>query len=181
MCVDQVKFMISRRNLTVLLVCASLLVATPAAANWSETFQPEAVGSYQEQEGQQYIMIAAGDRAQSAPAAQSLTTALRAAKAKMVMDDKSLGDVSELDDSAIVTKVTKLPIEQIVIVRIFETGADAPQMAVVTAYDKQANVLWALSATQGEALAPAETSRVAKPGKAGVAIGKLHEDQTVGT
>ena len=160
--------MISRRSITALLVCASLLIANPAAANWSETFQPEAVASYQDEEGQQYIVIAAGDRAQSAPAAESLTKALRAAKAKMVMDDKSLGNVSELDDAAIVAKAAKLPIQEIVIVRIFETAPDAPNMAVVTVYDKEANVLWALSATQGEPLQAALTNGPVKPGKAGV-------------
>src|SRR5690606_25352684 len=93
------------------------------------------------------IVVVAGEKTAAATeAGKALADAARGT-ARLVMDDSSLGDVSALDDQAIVAKSQHLPVDRIAIVRVFP-GASA-DTAVVTVYDKKATVLSSFSGESG--------------------------------
>ncbi len=136
-----------------LLGALTLTFSTVALADWNQTFEAGPVSSYMAQADAKYVVIPSGDSGKSVTAAKSLEAALRAGAAAMVMDGASLGDVSGLDDAAIVAKAKNLPADHIVIVRVFEASGDASDSVVVMVYDKAGETRWALSGTEGLPLA----------------------------
>ncbi len=135
-----------------------LAVLTPQlarAADWTGTFPSEAVASYFGA-GEHPVLVAASGEASDALA--TATTALEAAlrgsaSFPLVMDAKSLGDLSQLDDGAIVQKAAHLPVERIAIVRVFAGSEGAEPTALVTIYGKGGDVITGFSAKPGTALA----------------------------
>ncbi|MBK9647897.1 MAG: hypothetical protein IPO67_22540 [Deltaproteobacteria bacterium] len=117
------------------------------AADWTKTLPQNAVQGYVVGQGQRIVVVAAGGEAVDREAATaSLITALRGGPAvSLVMDDASLGDVSALDDAAIVQKAKNLPVDQVHVVRVFPAGGGVMSV-VVTMYDKQGAVLGGFNA-----------------------------------
>ncbi|MBK9368044.1 MAG: hypothetical protein IPN01_17295 [Deltaproteobacteria bacterium] len=126
------------------------------AADWTKTLPPDAVQGYVVGQGQRIVVVAAGGEAVDREAATaSLITSLRGGPAvSLVMDDASLGDVSALDDAAIVQKAKNLPVDQVHVVRVFPAGGGAMSV-VVTMYDKQGAVLGGFNADTAAPLKPA--------------------------
>ncbi|MBI3072652.1 MAG: hypothetical protein HYY84_11110 [Deltaproteobacteria bacterium] len=129
-------------------------VSGRAEAGWGKAFVPKSVGSYLKGEAVGVLVVGAGDRALSGEAAAALANALRAsAKAKVVMSDESLGALSGLDDQAIVKKAAGLPIDRVVVVRVFPGGDGRAATAVVTVYRKDgAEIDVAFTAEKGKPL-----------------------------
>ena len=135
-----------------------------ALAGWEETFEPEAIGSYLSGEDASYLVVAAGDRERSLAAASQLLVTLRSTTKGLVMEDQSLGDMSGLDDTAILERASELPVDQIVVVRVFDSGHEAPSAVVVVFYDKQGETLVALSGVENRAIASrGELDGVSRP------------------
>jgi len=83
------------------------------------------------------------------------------------MGDEALGDVSALDDAALVKKCAHLPVSHVAVVRVFEGAPGQPGTAVVTTYDKKGEVVVAYSAREDAPLeAPAGASTKASEGVA---------------
>jgi hypothetical protein len=137
-----------------------------AADGWSRSFVPSALPTTLTE--RKLLVVAAGDRLEEARrAAETLRGALREAEAPLVMDASSLGDVAGLDDQKIVDAASNLPVEGIVILRIFP-GSDQPN-AVVAAYD-----------TSGDAIAGFSVDRGTPPASAGSnEIGRGPSQETV--
>ena len=135
--------------------CVFLLVAlfatTAFAQDWAATFEANAVNSYVTKDGLKFVVVAAGDGSASVQAAaKGVADALRKGSASLVMDDSALGNVNGLDDDAIVAKAKALPVDRVVVVRVFPSGKDKPDTAVVTTRDKASGeVVWAISGADG--------------------------------
>ncbi|HEY8211096.1 MAG TPA: hypothetical protein VIG99_26615, partial [Myxococcaceae bacterium] len=136
------------------------LLGAGAGGDWSATFPPAATGSYLEADAAAVLVTPAGDPSPDlATAAQGVAAALRASgRAKLVMDGASIGSTAGLSDEQIVQKCQALPIQAVVVVRVFP-GADAasPPSAVVTFYDKAGKALSALAAALGTPVAARES------------------------
>ncbi|HVE82071.1 MAG TPA: hypothetical protein VND93_04465 [Myxococcales bacterium] len=128
------------------------------AVDWTATFPPEAMGSYVEADASAVLVAPAGDAsADLAGAAKAVAAALRASgKAKLVMDESAIGATAGLSDEQIVQKCKALPVQRVVVVRVFP-GADAARpSAVITFYDKDARAVSALAAEAGTPVAARE-------------------------
>ncbi|NOY26203.1 MAG: hypothetical protein GXP62_10065 [Oligoflexia bacterium] len=116
------------------------------AADWSAAFPSDQTASWIEGDRLKLIVIDLGDD----PEAGAM---LRAAfsesdRVKLVMDGSSLGDVSGLDDVAIVSRTQALPVDAVVLLRTFP-GEDG-STAVVAIYDKEGQAIGGFSATPSE-------------------------------
>jgi hypothetical protein len=139
------------KNVSIIVAFALLLGATPAlATSWEQTFAPERLSSYVSQDSS-LVAVAAGQASRAQRRAlKALIQGLRSSgRAKLVMDQKSVGRVSGLDDEDIVQRCAKLPVDSIAIMRLFPGGRGSAPTAVVTFYDPQGKVLRALSAQRG--------------------------------
>ncbi|MBN2359500.1 MAG: hypothetical protein JXR83_08590 [Deltaproteobacteria bacterium] len=149
-----------------------------AAAGWSDTFSSERVAAHVTGEMKTIAVVAAGERNRELEqAAAALSRALRdSGKTELVMDDRGLGNLSRLDDAAIVARCAKLPVAMVAVVRLFGGESGAPPTTVVTFYDKQSEVAAALSARRGVPLEPPPASGGAGeglPGDAASAVASL--------
>jgi hypothetical protein len=131
------------------------------AADWSKSFPPRAVATYLDRGNAKILVAAAGkedDGDAAWEAAEALRAALRASgRARLVMDEQSLGPVASLDDQRIVAKCGKLAVDAVAVVRVFPAAGDASASAVVTLFDKHGATLSAFSAEQGTPLPPRGT------------------------
>lgn len=135
-----------------LLLLMSFGTAYAQDENWSTSFTPSSVGTYVEGENIRVLVAPAG-HADSGEAAKSLQTSLdEVSNISLVMDSGNLGDVSKLDDDAIVKKTTKLPVDLVAIVRVF--GESPDRTAVVTFYSADGEAHSAFTATEGKPLEP---------------------------
>jgi hypothetical protein len=102
-------------------------------------------------------------------AAGALASALRTSgKLALVMGDEALGDVSALDDAAVVKRCAHLPVSHVAVVRVFESAPGQPGTAVITTYDKKGEVVVAYSTRED---APVEARAGASTASEGVASG----------
>jgi len=129
---------------------AALAPATPAAptVDWPATFTPTGVSAHLGDTRPNVIVIAANAAAQ--PAAAAFRTALTASRqAGVVIDGQALGAVDSLDDRAIIDRAKVLPVQQIVIVRVFDGSPGAPPSFIAMGYGTDGSVTVALSGTGG--------------------------------
>jgi hypothetical protein len=152
------------------LACAALAVLTlplPALASaWDPSFPAPAVASYLPAEAGTIVVGAGAASSDLADVEAALAAALRAGgKAKLVMDDAALGDVSALDDAAIVAKAKSLPAPRIAVARVFPGADGAAPTAVVTFYDRDGNAAGAFSVERGAALAANAAPAAEGPGQ----------------
>ncbi len=119
---------------------------------WSETFTPEAMGSYVGDKKPNVMVV--GASATSEEAAAALRGALRTSKmAGLVIDAQAIGSTEGLDDRTIVERAKVQPVGLIVIVRVFEGGPGEPPSAIVTFYRPDGTVSTAITGTAGTAIA----------------------------
>lgn len=152
--------------LSTALTLPSPALAAPAPApavsvDWSATFTPAGVGPHLGDKRPNVIVIAPNAASQAAAAA--LRSALTATKkAGVVIDGQALGNLEALDDRAIVDRAKVLPVQEILIVRVFEGAPGEPPSFIAMGYGTDANVVVALSGTAGVPLpepeAPTEVS-----------------------
>ena len=141
-----------RRALVVL--AASFLSAPPAfAADWETAFPASAVKTYVSGSGVKVLVIGAGgDAADRDAATSAIMDALRAStNVKLVMSGDSLGSVTDLDDATIVAKARSMPVDRILVVRVFPASA-GNYSAVVTMYRTDGAVEGAFTAASNEPL-----------------------------
>jgi len=130
---------------------ASLALA--ASTDWTATFGPNETGTYVEAHAKLLVVPAGTPAAPAQEATTALVAALRqSGKADLVMTAEPLGDVSALDDQAIVKKAAALPVSRIAVVRVFPGATGQPSTAVVSIYDKSGTATGALSGTSGQLL-----------------------------
>lgn len=149
-----------RRSALSFVVCAALLAPADAFAagsgleDWSKALPPAAVETYLSGDGVKVLVAAAGgDAAERDAAAKALADALRASKrVKLVLPDDALGDLSALDDAAVVAKAKAQPVDQVFVARVFPGDAGA-WSAVVTVYAKDGSTIDAFTAGTSEPLA----------------------------
>ncbi|MCY1058419.1 hypothetical protein [Nannocystis sp. SCPEA4] len=124
--------------------------AAPAAAavDWSATFTPTGVSAHLGDAKPNVIVIAGNPGSQPAAAAfrAALTTSRRAG---VVIDGQALGAVDSLDDRAIVDRAKVLPVQQIVVVRVFESSPGTAPTFIAMGYGTDGSVAVALSGTAG--------------------------------
>ncbi len=141
---------------------AALAVFEAAAPSFSQTFTTEAAATYLDS-AKAALVVGAGPSSDAlSQATASLEGALRTSgKLDLVLNGKTLGEVGSLDDQAIVKKCAALPIERVVIVRVFESPGK-PARAVATLYDMKGSMTTAFTGVAGAALAakggPAENA-----------------------
>jgi hypothetical protein len=177
---------------------AALAAIETAAPDFSQTFTPGAVASHLDANGAA-LVVGAGPASEAlAQATAALEAALRGSgRVDFVLNGKTLGDVGGLDDPTIVKKCAALPVERVVVVRVFES-AGQPARAVATLYDKQGALVTAFTGVAGTALAaksaPAEgappstglSQNAAKavletgPEKGGVTARNQYDEQYIG-
>ena len=106
-----------------LCLALSLGAAQPAwaADDWAPAFPDDAVASHFPGKALKLVVVAAGEAGEDRDAALSaLTAAVEAAETvDLVMDAGALGDVAALDDAAIVGKAQALPVDRVVVLRVF--------------------------------------------------------------
>lgn len=152
--------MTALRTLLAAALSTALALPTPALAapapapvaaapvDWSATFPPAGVSAHLGDKKPNIIVIAANPGSQAAAAA--FRAALTASKkAGVVIDGQALGAVDSLDDRGIVERAKVLPVQQIVIVRVFEGSPGDPPSFIAMAYGTDGAVAVALSGTAG--------------------------------
>ena len=137
----------------VLTLCLALLTTPAWAADWDDAFPAAAVKSYVTGSGIKVMVAGAGgDTADRDAAATAVMDALRAnSSVKLVMSSDSLGDVSGLDDAALVAKAKSMPVDRVFVVRVFPASA-GQYSAVVTMYKLDGSVAGAFTAGSDEPL-----------------------------
>ncbi|MDC0720592.1 hypothetical protein [Nannocystis bainbridge] len=119
-----------------------------APVDWSSTFTPAGASAHLGDKKPNVIVIAANPGSQAASAVfRSALTASR--KAGVVIDGQALGAVESLDDRAIIDRAKVLPVQQIVIVRVFEGSPGDPPSFIAMGYGTDGTVSVALSGTAG--------------------------------
>lgn len=133
-----------------LLYCTPLLAQTPpesenVADQWTRAF--EAVVDELVQSDR--VLVAAGNEA-SQVAASSLINVMRQRELALVMDDEALGPLKGVSDEEIREKAKPLPVEGVVIVRVFPSASS--EVAVVV--ESRGSTLRTASVTRGKTQAP---------------------------
>lgn len=124
---------------------AALAVVETAAPDFSQTFTPAAVASYLDAKGGALVVGAGPTSEALSQATAALEAALQGSgRVELVLNGKTLGDVSGLDDPTIVKKCEALPVERVVVVRVFELVGQPPR-AVATLYDKKGSLVTAFT------------------------------------
>jgi len=143
----------------VLRLIAALAVLAPlpaAAGDWSSTFLPDRLASHLP-EGDKLSLLVVPGGPESAEAAQELQAALRGTgRVELVMDDAPLGSAARMEDAAIVQRAANQPVNAVVVVRVFRSGAEPPT-AVVAAYDRRGAAAFGFSARAGAPMDAAAT------------------------
>lgn len=149
--------------------------AEALAADWQQTFPTPEIASYVETGRTRWMVVAAGTAAAAGTAsardaALALENALRlSGRTSLVMNDQSLGDISTLDDAALVKKASAFPVDGIAVVRVFPGAPGKPASAVVTLYNKAGELLTALAAEEGKPISAAQPTSGAGQGVTSVA------------
>jgi hypothetical protein len=161
------------------LVALSLLALTGSAGaqDWSRSFGDGRAASYLVVGRSPGVLVAGAGRDRSSEAA---VTALRKAltpSARLVMDAKALGAIADLDDTSIVKRASKLPVEVVVVVRVFgsERGRDT---AVVTFFTKEGEPASAFSVEAGAPLTPRATNESGVSSEAATAIDSVLKNRS---
>jgi len=123
-------------------------------SGWATSFQVSALPDALTE--RKLLVVAAGGRLNEAgAAAEFLRQSLEQAGAPLVMDQSNLGDVTDLSDQAIVETAGELPVEAILVVRVFG-GGNGPN-AVVSGYTPEGEALAGFNVRRGEALETDDT------------------------
>lgn len=127
----------------------ALLASTPAfAGSWDGAFPPAAAESHVGDD--QPVIVVAAD-AKAAGAADALRAALTAGGSPLVMDESAAGNIAGKGDSEIAAAAGNLPVERIVIVRVFP--GQGGETAVVSVFQKSGAAAGSFSVASGKVLA----------------------------
>ncbi|MBN2797704.1 MAG: hypothetical protein JXX28_01030 [Deltaproteobacteria bacterium] len=143
--------------LSLLLWGSTALADTP---DWSAVVDGAALAAELGGTGHK-VLVAAPEDAE--PAAVAIRAALRE-HAALVMDDRALGGKDELGDEDILTAAANLPVDRVLVVRIYP-GAGDELLAVGTAFDKGGTSVgsFSLSSAGGTLEASAPAAQTAAP------------------
>lgn len=108
------------------------------ATSWNEALSDDA-GVGQLPKVASIVVPAGPPTAERDQGAAALRTRLAANGDALVMDSQGIGEVGSLPDKEIIVRCAGLPVEQVIVVRVFESGTHDYQL-VATAYDKAGNV-----------------------------------------
>jgi hypothetical protein len=124
------------------------------AAPWDQGFEPTAVASYLDRQNASVLVMTGGAQTDSSRAAQaSLVNALRTGgQTRLVMTAESIAVLAEDTDADLVKKASYLPVDLIVVLRLFPGAANSPEVAVATLYDKAGSATGAMAVTAGQPL-----------------------------
>ncbi len=155
------------------LVLALWVASSAQAQNWAETFTAASLASQVQAGSTRVIVVAAGaDRAGAKEVTVAIEARLRSLSAALVMSDDALGAVSDLDDAAIVSRAAPMPVDRVLVVRVFAGASGAAPTAVAILYAKDGSVVTALNGTRGQPIAAAPvvtpTPVAAAPAPSGV-------------
>jgi hypothetical protein len=131
-----------------------LAAAAPQSTKWAESFAPTSLGTYLDSEGTAVLVAGPGDSTKDA--ARALVEALRATgKTRLVVDDRSLGNLSDASDADIVGKARGSPVDMVAVVRVFPASAEKQPSAVVTFFSKKSgSTLSAFTVARGTPVSP---------------------------
>lgn len=130
--------------------------ATFAAPGWETSFTPAVVADYLDGVDRSVLVAGAGPAGSgAAEAALMLQNALRASgKVKLVVDGASLGDLTASTDPQIVSQAYPMPVELVLVVRVFAGEDGRPPRASVVMLGKDGSAQGAYSAEKGVPVAP---------------------------
>jgi hypothetical protein len=158
-------FVSTARTLALVALLALPGTALCASADWGVALPADAVASYFEGQNLRVLVVPAGADAKAA--ASALTAAVAKAPAvALAMPADGLGDVSALDDAAIVAKANTMPIDLVAIGRVF-AGKDGTSSLVVTIYMRGGAAISAFSAATNAPLVAKKAGAPATGGMAG--------------
>jgi hypothetical protein len=131
-----------------LVLCGS---SVALAAGWTESFPASASSSQIESVVKSVVVVGAGEPADEVQAAAAaLGAGLRGSnRFKLVMGGEGLGPMPTQNDEEIVMRAAALPVDAILIVRVFPAGEGGPPMAVVTVFDREKKMLGAFTTSRG--------------------------------
>ncbi len=139
-------------SVTLARTTASPPAQAPAGdTGWATSFDPATLATHMDVSDGAYMVVPAGTGSPARDAAfRALVGAMRnSGKARVVMDAAAIGNVDALDDEAIVAKVAHLPVDRVVVLRVFEGGDGQPANAVATLYDKEGQAVSAFAVAEG--------------------------------
>lgn len=144
-----------------------LLAAPPSAEEWAGSFPVSNTSAYLPPSSD-VVVIAGRSGPQTVAAASAVADAFqKGGRAKSVRTGETLGDVSKLDDAAIVQKCISLPVTVIAIVRVFSSNDGL--RAIVTLLRKSGAEFAALTTLKGKPVRPPEKSATGEGVSAGAA------------
>lgn len=149
-------------TLTLLMLCA---------APWDQGFEPGAVATYLDRQNASLVVMTGGVQTDSSRTAQaSLVNALRlGGQTRLVMTGESIAVLAADTDSELVKKASYLPVDLIIVLRLFPGGANSPEVAVATLYNKEGTSTGAMAVTAGQPLPKREGVGRQSAGRAAVA------------
>ncbi|MCC6808731.1 MAG: hypothetical protein IT381_15000 [Deltaproteobacteria bacterium] len=129
----------------------TLLLSVLLSVDWASGVSTDALASYLSGDKLRIVIVASGEES---PDLKTVTSLLEAKlketkKTRVVVSSAALGKFTALDDEAIVKKCSKLPIDLVLVSRVF---ADAGT-AMITVYDVQGTLQSAFTIEAGKALA----------------------------
>ncbi len=142
-----------RVSVSVLFLSLLAPALASAQSGWDASFTPGAVASYLRDHHKALLVVGSGELpAERDAAVAALARGVRESRRASVMTGESLGDVSALDDAAIVKKAAHLPVVLIGVLRVFPGAEGEQPAAVVSFYGKDGQAVTALSVQKGTAL-----------------------------
>ena len=153
--------------MTTTLLTLLMLSATP----WDQGFEPGAVSTYLDRQNASVLVMTGGVQTDASRAAQgSLVNALRVGgQTRLVMTAESIAVLPADTDAELVKKASYLPVDLIIVLRVFPGGTNAPEIAVATLYDKKGTSTGAMAVTAGQPLPRREGVGRQAAGRAAVA------------
>ena len=156
---------------------SALTLLLLAASPWVPSYEPVAVASYLDRQNAAVLVVTAGAPTDSSQAAEvALINALRSGgQTRLVMTGMSLAVLPIDRDDDLVKKATALPVDVIIVQRVFPgSNPSSPEVAVATLYDKAGTPLGAMAVTAGQPLQKREGARRQTAGQDAV-VGVLKE------
>ncbi len=150
---------------------ATLTLLLLSAAPWDQGFEPGAVSTYLDRQNASLVVMTGGAQTDSSRAAlASLVNALRAGgQTRLVMTAESIAVLPGDTDAELVKKASYLPVDLIIVLRLFPGATNSPEVAVATLYDKQGSSTGAMAVTAGQPLPRREGVGRQAAGRAAVA------------
>ena len=168
-----------RRHWLSIFYTAIIVLALPmevfagSGSGWQVTFEQDSLDTQLEMGPLSYILACAGDISCEDAIKVLKNTMSASAKVKLVMDAAALGDIRTLADKDIVKKSASLPVDRVMIVRVFSGSSIT---AVVTIYDKNGNNHGAFTGVKGRIMSKDEKKTSGVTEAAANTVGSIIKD-----